>query len=315
MKEAITFEKFYFAYLRARKNKAGRLEVLKFEQYLEYELIMLMEEIRLGTYCLSNYSSFIIYEPKKREIRMLPFRDRIVHQWYVEEFIKPCFLSRFIFDSYACIPGRGVHNAIKRVQYFMRIMYHQYQNYYILKMDISNFFASIDKDILFSLMKKYFKEKGLLNFTHQMIFEQNDQFGLPIGNYTSQYFANIYLHELDFFLKVKKSLPYYVRYMDDFVILVKNKEEARTLYDEISCFLNEKLHLSLNPKSSYFPSSFGVCFLGFKIYEDHILLLRKIERHMIDKIRKSSLSFSSCYAHFHHANHHYLLSKVEKFIV
>jgi len=234
MDECITFEKFYAAYLRARKHKASRLEVLEFEEYLEYNLISLMEEIRLGKYHLSNYSSFVIYEPKKREIRKLPFVDRIVHQWYVEEFIKPYFLSRFISDTYACIPGRGTHKAIKRLQYFMRVMYRRYKNYYILKMDISKFFDSVDKKILFSIMKKYFHDRKLLDFTHQMIFENNPEGGLPIGNYTSQYFANIYLHELDFFIKIKKSIAYYVRYMDDFIILVQNKEEAKELYLEIA---------------------------------------------------------------------------------
>jgi len=203
MNESITFDKFYRTYLRARKNKASRLEVLEFEEYLEYNLITLMEEIRTGRYHLSKYSSFVIYEPKKRVIRKLPFRDRIVHQWYVEEFIKPFFLPRFISDTYACIEGRGTHKAIKKLQYFMRIMYRKYGTYYILKMDISKFFDSVDKDLLFLIMQKYFCDSSLLEFTKKMIYENNDGLGLPIGNYTSQYFANIFLHELDFFIKIE----------------------------------------------------------------------------------------------------------------
>jgi len=305
MNESITFDKFYRTYLRARKNKASRLEVLEFEEYLEYNLITLMEEIRTGRYHLSKYSSFVIYEPKKRVIRKLPFRDRIVHQWYVEEFIKPFFLPRFISDTYACIEGRGTHKAIKKLQYFMRIMYRKYGTYYILKMDISKFFDSVDKDLLFLIMQKYFCDSSLLEFTKKMIYENNDGLGLPIGNYTSQYFANIFLHELDFFIKIEK----YVRYLDDFVILVEDKEKARNLFSEISCFVMNKLHLSLNPKSCYFPSSRGVMFCGFKIFEDHILLSRKVLKGMIHRPRKDNCLYSSFYAHFHHANYYNMLHK------
>ena len=311
MDEYITFDKFYRAYLRARKNKASRLEVLEFEEYLEYNLITLMEEIRNGRYHLSKYSSFVIYEPKKRVIRKLPFRDRIVHQWYVEEFIKPFFLPRFINDTYACIEKRGTHKAIKKLQYFMRIMYHKYGTYYILKMDISKFFDSIDKDLLFLIMQKYFCDSSLLEFTYKMIYENNDGLGLPIGNYTSQYFANIFLHELNFFVKIKKSIKYYVRYLDDFVILVEDKERARNLFSEISCFVVDKLHLSLNPKSCYFSSTRGVMFCGFKIFEDHILLSRKVMKRMRQRYRKDNSLYSSFYAHFHHANYYNLLKKFD----
>ena len=316
MDKHITFDAFYSAYLRARKNKASRLEILAFEEYLEYNLITLMEEIRTNNYKLSNYSSFVIYEPKKRIIRKLPFRDRIVHQWYVEEFIKPVFLNRFINDTYACIENRGTHKAIKKLQYYMRIMYHKYKDYYILKMDISKFFDNIDKDILFRIMKKYFHDSKLIDFTYKMIYENNESSTMiPIGNYTSQYFANIYLHELDIFLKVRKSVKYYIRYLDDFVILVKTKEEARNLFNEISCFLNDKLNLKLNPKSCYFPSNKGVMFCGFKIYEDHILLSRKILKSMIKRYRKDKSLYKAFYAHFKDSSHFNINKRLKSLVV
>lgn len=114
---------------------------------------------------------------------------------------------------------------------------------------------------------------------------------------------------MDFFIKIKKSIKYYLRYLDDFVILVENKEEARNLFYEISCFLEGQLHLSLNPKSCYFPSTHGVMFCGFKIFEDHVLLSRKVMRRMLHRYKSDNSLYSSFYAHFHHANHYNLLGR------
>src|SRR5574344_1265465 len=122
----LTFNNLLDAYLRAKKGKGDRLEILLFSFDLEVNIINLMNSITSFKYKTSNYSSFVIYEPKKRVIRSLPFIDRVVQQWYVESFIKPYFVPRFIYDSYACINNKGTHKAIKRLQVFMNKMGNNY---------------------------------------------------------------------------------------------------------------------------------------------------------------------------------------------
>ncbi len=272
--EKITFDLLLKAYYRAIKNKTNRLEVLRYQSNLEVNISKLVYNLRNNNYNVSKYSSFTIYEPKKREIRKLKLIDRIIHQWYIEEFIKPYYLNRFITDTYACIPSKGNIKVVKKLQYYMRLMYKEYKNYYIIKMDIRNFFYTIDKEILFNILKRDIKDKELLSFTYKLIYENNEEEGLPIGNYTSQYFANIYLNELDKYIKEVLKIKYYLRYMDDFIILTKTKDDAKNIFNNINKFLKEKLNLNLNYKSNYFPNTRGIVFCGYKIYEDHLLIKR-----------------------------------------
>lgn len=280
--DKLTFVNLMNAHNRAKVNKTNKYELLRFEMDLENNIANLMRQIKLGQYHIGRYRDFIIYEPKERLIRALPYRDRIVPQWYVYEFIKPYILPRLISDTFACIDDRGTHKAVSRIQKYMRIMKRHYGEYYILKCDIKKFFYSIDKKVLFEIMKKYISDKHLLAFTHLIIFDEEENIGIPIGNYTSQFFANIYLNELDQFVKHQLKVKYYVRYMDDFICLVKTKEEAKELKAKIEKFINEMLHLSFNQKSRYYPNKMGVDFCGYRIFETHRLLRvsskRKIKR-------------------------------------
>lgn len=280
--EKLNFINFVEAHNRAKVNKMNKHELLLFEIDLENNIANLIRQIKQGKYHVGKYRNFIIYEPKERLIRALPYRDRIVHQWYVYEFIKPYILPRLIQDTYACIDDRGTHKAVLQVQKYMRIMKRNYGEYYILKCDIRKFFYSIDKHVLFEIMKKYITDKHLLEFTHLIIFDEDEDIGIPIGNYTSQFFANIYLNELDQYVKNKLKVKYYVRYMDDFICLVKTKEEAKELKRVIEEFISDKLHLNFNQKSRYYPNKMGVDFCGYRIFETHRLLRvnskRKIKR-------------------------------------
>lgn len=279
----LTFESLYNAYVRSCNNKGTKLNVIKFSVDLETNLNKIYEELYNNCYKSSEYREFIIYEPKKRVIRALPFRDRIVHQWYVEEFIKPYVVPRFINDSYACIVGRGTHKAVCKLHFYMRFMKKKYNDYYIIKFDIKKYFESIDKNILYNIMCKYISDKYLLNLTYNIIFD-NDFNGIPIGNYTSQYFANIYLNELDYYVKFDLGICYYVRYMDDFVILVETLDEAKRIYGLIESFVNNKLNLELNRKSRYFPSRLGCDFCGYVLYNDYRLLRKRSIKSMRRKI-------------------------------
>lgn len=324
----LTFFNLLYSYNKTKVGKSYVLEVLCFEYNLEINLINLLNSIATFNYKIGSYKSFIIYEPKKRVIRCLSFIDRVVQTWYVEFFLKPFFVSRFIYDSYACIENKGTHKAIFRLKYFMNKMRNKYNDYYIIKLDISKFFESIDKDILFNILSKKINDKYLLNFTYNMIYSNKDK-GIPIGNYSSQYFANIYLNELDYYVKFNLKIKYYCRYMDDFIILVKDKSTARNIYNSIERFLFDKLKLKLNPKSKYFPNKEGCSFLGFVVHEDYILLNNKFKKKIYKKIKiwnylysnnmldikKFVLSYNSYVGHIKHASSYYFKCNIDNKIL
>lgn len=177
----LTFQKFIEAHNRARKHKTSKNEVITFEINLENNITNLLNSIKNNNYRVGNYFQFKIYEPKERIISALPYRDRVVHQWYVEEFIKPYIVPKLINTTFACLPGRGTHRAASEVQSQLRIFKRDYGDFWILKCDIKKYFYSIDPYILFDIMKKYISDKKLLAFTHLLIFDnRTDEVGIPI---------------------------------------------------------------------------------------------------------------------------------------
>lgn len=179
----LTFEKFVAAHNRAKKNKMFKNEVLNFDLNLESNIITIIRSIKNNTYKVGQYHSFTVYEPKERIIQSLPYRDRVVHQWYVEEFIKPYIMPKFINTSFACLPNKGTHKAVDSVQKMMRSYSKKYPDYYILKCDIKKYFNSIDAIVLFDILKKYIDDKALLKFTHIILFENrpfDTHIGIPI---------------------------------------------------------------------------------------------------------------------------------------
>ncbi len=323
--EKLTFEKILKAHERASYGKYKKKEVILFEMNLETNIIKIINEVKNGTYKFGEYREFIVYEPKKRLIKSLPYRDRIVHQWYIEEFIKPYFYKRFINDTYACLDDRGTHKAVLKLQKQMRIMKYKYGSYYVLKCDIKKYFYSIDKEILFNILKKHIKDKKLLEFS-KLILNDGQEKGIPIGNFTSQYFANIYLNELDHYIKEKLKIKCYIRYMDDFIILLPSKDKARLVLKLISNFLNTNLNLSLNNKSNYFPNRLGIDFCGYHIYETHILLRKRFKKKLKKNIKvwcklkltnkflykKFLLAFNSFKGHASHSNSYNFMKKIHK---
>ena len=218
--EKLTFEKLMQAHKRARVHKAYKSEIITFEFNLENNITNLLNNIKNKKYHLGKYHEFVIYEPKQRTIKALPYIDRIVHQWYIEEFIKPYFVPKLIFSTFACISDRGTHKAVSQIEKYMRIYKRNYGDFWVLKCDIAKFFYNINPYILFNILKKSIADKELLAFTKLLIFDSrefSESVGIPIGNYTSQFFANIYLNELDQYVKRVLKVKYYVRYMDDFI--------------------------------------------------------------------------------------------------
>lgn len=315
-KEKLTYENLLKAHERASKYKTNRIELLKFNIDLETNIHTILNNLKTGNYKLSKYREFTIYEPKERIIKCLPYKDRIVQQWYIYEFIKPYIMKKFINTTCACIDGRGTHYAVRTTQKYMRIMKKKYNDYYILKLDIKKYFYNIDKDILYNIMSKYISDKLLLELTYKFIYDNDEKVGIPIGNYTSQYFANIYLDKMDKYIKEELKVKYYVRYMDDFVILESSKEKCKELKELISKYLEEKLHLELNSKSRYYPNKMGINFCGYRIYETHILVRDRCKKKIKKKIKKWNkqydnselditklkLSFGSWLGHVKHAD-------------
>ncbi|MDR3297877.1 MAG: reverse transcriptase/maturase family protein [Candidatus Nomurabacteria bacterium] len=276
---AATYVKFYEAYERAKADKTNKPEVIRFERHLAANLFKLMGEAKAGTYTPSPYRTIIVHEPKTRTIHALPFRDRVLHQWYVGEFILPFFVPRFVTTSYACIIKRGTHGALRQTKQYLRQAIREYQDPYILKMDIAGYFYHIDKDILYHLVTKKIKDPRLKALTHTIIHDGFDGIeGIPIGNYTSQYFANIYLNELDQHIKRVMKIKFYLRYMDDFILIVEGKAAAKQAFTDIKNFVGEKLKLDLNRKSHYYPARYGIDFVGYITFKDFVLLRKRAKR-------------------------------------
>ena len=266
----LTFEKLMAAHKRARKHKAYKDEIIEYEFNLENNITNLLNNIKSKKYRLGKYREFKVYEPKERVIKALPYPDRIVHQWYVEEFIKPYILPKFISTSFACIPERGTHRSAQQIEKYMRIFKRNYGDFWVLKCDISKFFYSINPRTLFNIMEKYISDKALLDFTKLLIFDRRESFGqvgIPIGNYTSQFFANIYLNKMDQYVKRVLKIKYYVRYMDDFILIHRNKKYLQYCLEKINKICNEELDLELNQKTQIGLAYNGIDFLGF----NHIL--------------------------------------------
>lgn len=317
----LTYIKLLEAHDRAKKGKANKKEILRFEMDLETNVMNLYNSLKNNNYKMGKYREFTVYEPKERIIKALPYPDRIVHQWYIEEFIKPFIVPRFIYDSYACITGKGTHLAVKNLQKYMRKMP---DNYYVLKCDIRKYFYNIDRDTLYNILSKYISDKKLLNVTKLFIYDNEDTKGIPIGNYTSQYFANIYLNELDHYVKDELKIKYYVRYMDDFVLLLETKEEAKIILQKITDYLTNNLKLELNKKTNYYLSYKGIDFCGYKINKDYILVRKRCIKKIKRKIRKWNktyanntfdykkfeLSFNSFKGHIKHANSYNLYNRL-----
>jgi retron-type reverse transcriptase len=298
-----SFENLYRNYLTCRKHKRNTINCLKFEINAEENLLNLSEELQQGTYQPTRSVCFMVERPKMREIIAADFRDRVVHHILVER-LESIFEPVFIYDSYACRKDKGLHKAVERLRGFIRQgSRNGRKRLYFMHLDIRNFFMSIDKEILYQILEKKVKDEEALRLAHIIIFHrpvdhciitgkkylreripaQKSLFsapenrGLPIGNLTSQFFANVYLNALDQFVKHTLKCRYYVRYCDDFVILHESPEFLTEAKEKISGFVSQHLALSLNDKHGrILPVSNGIDFLGYIIREDYLLVRRRV---------------------------------------
>ena len=282
----LTFEKLMEAHIKSRKGKGYRKEIIEFNLKQEEYIMWLYEQLSEGKYKHGGYTEFYVTEPKLRKIEKSRYIDRIVHRWLVDNFLAPTFVPMFITTSFACLKERGMHRACFYVQNTMKHCKKIWDEYYILKMDVAKYFDNIDKSILFNILKRKIKDEKLLWLIKEILYAQPREKGLEIGNYTSQMFANIYLNEIDQYIKQELKIKYYCRYLDDSIVIVKTKQEAKEALGKIQEFLKNNLELELNKKTQIFKSKQGVNFCGYKINEYRLKLRDKGKRKLKKKVKK-----------------------------
>lgn len=292
-------ENLKHAFLKARKGKTKKIYVLKFEENLKNNLEHLQKELLDLSYSPGEFNTFIVQDPKTRIINAPPFRDRIVHHVIIG-ILEPIFNKFFIFDSYAGRKGKGTHTAVKRFDSFLKKVSRNGQLLkraknknqiigYTLKIDIKHYFDSISHEMLLNHISQKIKDKKLLILIERIIksynFKEKGK-GLPLGCLTSQFFGNFYLHKLDKFIKNQLKAKYYLRYMDDLLILHSNKEILVDYLTKIEIYL-KYLKLEVHPqKSRIIPLSRGIDFVGFRNFYHYKLLRKRNIRKMFLKVEK-----------------------------
>lgn len=258
------------AYLKARAGKSMSTGHLEFKEHLEANLMGLSGDMAAGKYRPGPYHTFMVHEPKVRQISALPFSDRVVQHALVN-VIGPIFDRTFLPMSYACRTGKGTHAGAIEAQAMMRRMLKHGNQVYCLKMDFSKYFASIDRAVLHHEIRRKISCGATLALIE--IITPPDGVGLPIGNLTSQLFANIYGHIQDRFLRHRMGVRNFIRYMDDTVIFGHSREYLSALQHIILWFIGPCMGLKFS-KWSITPVERGVNFLGYRIWPTHKLLRR-----------------------------------------
>jgi RNA-directed DNA polymerase len=296
-----SFEELVTAYFDCRRSKRNTPSALDFEQNLERNLISLNDDLLSGAYKPGRSICFVVTRPKAREVWAAPFPDRVVHH-LMHNRIAPRFYASFIADSCACIPGRGTLYAAERLEAKIRNASKNWSKpTFYLKCDLANFFVAIDKNvlreqiaarvtepwwlalaetILFHDPRQNFELRGAPGLVarvpaHKQLHNQPAHLGLPIGNLSSQFFANIYLDALDQFVKHQIGARHYIRYVDDFILLHDSPQWLNAAHDAISEFVQTRLHAQLNPtKTILQPISRGVDFVG-QVIKPHCRTTRR----------------------------------------
>lgn len=256
------------AWKKFSRCKKSRVDVAEFQKNLLHNISNLHNLLVSGNYKHSSYQMFRICDPKQRTIHKAIVADRLVHQAIVSA-IEPVFDKQFIYDSYSCRIGKGTHAGVSRLNLFLRRESHNdSQKVYVLKCDVRQFFATIDHDTLIRLIKQKICDKQTLDLLKIIINSHSSSAGkgIPLGNVTSQLFANIYLHELDWFMKQTLGIKHYLRYCDDFMVVSTDRTYLLSLIEPIHHFLSDKLMLELHPnKISICSWDQGIDFLGYEL--------------------------------------------------
>ena len=343
-----SYRNIHECYLECRKNKRNSINALRFEFTAEEEILKLQRQLKNKTYRPSRSILFAAKKPKIREIFAADFRDRVTHHILIKHLEK-IWEPVFIHDSYACRKGKGTHKGVARLQSFLKkITKNGNIRACYLQLDIKDFFPSINKEILFSLIRKRLSDPDVLWLAKTIIFwdctqsyilrgqrnllsrippnktlfGKDNKSGLPIGNLSSQFFANVYLNELDRFVKHSLKARYYLRYVDDFIILGYDPAELSCLCTQIENFVRDHLKLRLHPtRRKLLSVAQGIDFLGYVTRHDYILVRRRVVNNLKQKISefkrsrnpdtvKMRAALSSYFGHFKHANTYKLKNRI-----
>ena len=279
--EVISLENLRLADEKARKGKLKSYGVRVHDKNREANLLALHESLKKGTFKTSKYHIFTIYEPKERLIYRLPYYpDRILHH-AIMNVLEPIWVSVFNKNTYSCIKNRGIHKCAKDVKQALK--QDPDGTRYCLKIDVRKFYPSINHEILKKVVRRKIKDGRLLALLDEIIDSVD---GVPIGNYLSQYFANLFLAYFDHWLKEEKRVKYYWRYADDIVVLAPDKESLHALLRDIRAYM-KRLQLKVKRNHQVFPvDARGIDFLGFVFYHDHTLLRKSIKQNLCRRVAK-----------------------------
>ena len=302
-----------------------RPDAMIFERNQTANISSVVKSLIEGTYEPDNYIQFSVYEPKERTVYAPQFTDKLV-QMMVHLSIKDIYQRAFINDSYACIEGGGTHRAAKRIRHYLAKARWQYgERAHIIKLDIRKYFHTIDRTVLKRILRKKLKCRRTLWLLDTIIDSSPGELGLPLGNVTSHILANIYLNELDQWVKRRLRAKYYVRYMDDACLVVPDKAAASLVMEAIKEYLRRHLQLEANPdKTKLFPLAQGVNMVGYKIWPTHMLLRNDSKKRIKRKLKampglyregkmtkeKAEQMVNSWLGHAQHANSYSFIQKI-----
>lgn len=300
-------ENLHLADCIARIGKAKKYGVRKHDRNKQANLSNLQQDLINKTFKTSPYKTFKVFESKERDVCSLPYYpDRIVHH-AIMIALRPIFLAYFTSDTYGSIEGRGPHLAIKKMG---RALRNEPATKYCLKLDIQKFYSSVDHEILKTQLRRRIKDKDFLWLLDEII---DSAPGLPIGNYLSQYLSNFYLTEFDRWIKQAKGVQYYFRYVDDIVILNRDKSFLQMLLQDIRKYMSDKLNLRVKSNYQVFPvTSRGIDFLGYVSFHSYAQLRKSIKKRFAAAISKgaSRQTLAAYWGWAKHCNSKNLMNKL-----
>ena len=331
----LKFVNFYEVFdNEVKRNTKNKLKVEEFDNYYSLNIKEIKEELMSGDYISGEYNIFFIREPKLRIIMSQSIKDKIINHLVARYFLINVFEKGLIKNNIATRKNKGTHYGLKLFKKYLNIMKHKYNNFYILKFDISKYFYNIDHDIVKGLIRNKIKDKKVINILDNIIDSTDRNYinnridklrlkeeiplyrkgkGFPIGNMTSQVFANIYLNELDHYIKEKLKIKYYIRYIDDGVLIHENKEYLKYCLSEIERMI-EKYKLSLNKKTRIYKMSEGIEFLGFRFIIKNNKNIMKIKNSTKKRLKKrvNINNMSSYIGHLKHCDCNNLIYRTLK---
>jgi len=295
--DLVSIDNLLLAWTEFVKGKRNKPDVQEFQFHLMDNILSLHQDLINHTYKHGSYHQFKINDPKPRIIHKASVRDRLLHH-AIYRILYLFFDKKFITDSFSCRNNKGTHKSLNRFKQFAKsVSKNNTKQCYILKCDIRKFFASIDQETLIKILEKHLRlsydNQNILNLLSEVIFSFKPngppgRAGLPLGNLTSQLFANVYLNELDQFVKHKLREKCYIRYADDFVIFAQDRESLEALIPIIQNFLQNNLKLTLHPDKIYIKTIYsGLDFLGWVNFKDHRVMRTKTKKRMLRRIKEN----------------------------